>query len=270
MDALKMILFSLAVVGFFSWYANYIPQIESHPPRKISLDAGLSTDEMIEAGELVFNGKGTCNICHAIGRPGNRGPDLEDIGQRAAQRTPGVSAKAYLLEALLTPGAYLVEGYGALMPPMAAILSPGEILVAVAYLQSLGGEASITPQDVRSALSAIRPPVGGATSPVAVSSALPASGRAAAQSESAGRGDPAAGERLYQANCAPCHGPDPAVDGPVGPRIGGAAAALIEARVLRATYPKGYQPKRSTKLMQPMPHLEGQLQHLAAFLSAKE
>lgn len=250
MAALKLIFFSLAVIGFFSWYSNYIPQIESHPPKKIALDAGLSGDEMIETGERIFNTKGTCNICHAIGRPGNRGPDLADIAVRAAGRRPGQSAKQYLLESLLKPTAYLVEGYGALMPPMARILTPGEIMVAVAYLQSLGGEPDVTPDDVREAMALL----------------APAGAGPALAKDVAGPGDPKKGGQVYQQNCAPCHGPDPAVDGPVGPSIMGASPALLEARLMRGGYPPGYSPKRQTKLMPPLPHLQAELPQLAAFL----
>ncbi len=256
---MKLIVFSLAVIGFFSWYSNYIPQIESHPPKKISLAAGLGGDEMIEAGERVFNTKGTCNICHAIGRPGNRGPDLAGIAITAAKRKAGASATDYLLESLLKPTAFLVQGYGALMPPMGNILTPGEIMVTVAYLQSLGGEVTIGPDEVRRALAA-----GKAGGRAAVAKPNPT--QQAAQAGGAA-GDRARGEQVYKQNCAPCHGPDPAVDGPVGPRIGGASAGLLAERVLRSGYPPGYQPLRDTSLMPPMPQLEGELAHLSAFLA---
>lgn len=258
MEALKLVLFSLGIVGFFAWYSNYIPQIESHPPKKIALDAGLSGDEMIEAGERTFNTKGTCNICHAIGRPGNRGPDLAGIAIRAAGRKPGMSAKQYLLESLLKPSAYLVKGYGALMPPMARILTPGEIMVTVAYLQSLGDEVDITAEEVRQAMKALTPAAGpGRAGPPA---------RAAVAAGAVNSGDPKRGGQIYVQHCAACHGPDPVKDGPVGPQIKGASQALIEARVMRGGYPPGYRPKRATKLMPPLPQLESELSHIAAFL----
>ena len=261
-EALKLIAFSLAVVGFYAWYSNTIPQIESHPPKKISLDGGMNAEEMIEAGERVYNSKGTCNICHAIGRPGNRGPDLADISNRAAQRKPGLSAREYLLESLIAPPAYLVKGYGPLMPPMAAILSPGEIMVTVAYLQSLGGEVDITPGQVRSALAGLN--TGGTSSATSSPALTPP------PSVTSAKGNPEEGERVYRESCMPCHGPDPALDGPIGPRIKGATPGLIEARVMRATYPPGFRPQRPTRLMPAMPQLQGALPHLAAFLAEKE
>ena len=255
-----MIGFSLAVIGFYSWYANYIPQIESHPPRKITLDSGLTSDEMIAEGMRIFNGKGTCSICHAIGRPGNRGPDLANIWITAASRKPGLTPRAYLLESLIEPAAFLVKGYGPLMPPMKGILTPGEIMVTVAFLESMGGEPGITPDEVRAALAKS----GGAPKPAAPVSA------AVGAVKANGGGDAGKGKQAYLRNCMPCHGPNPAVDGPVGPKIMGASPALVEARVMRAAYPPDFKPSRPTKLMQPMPQLAGKLADLAAYLNEEK
>lgn len=79
-------------------------------------------------------------------------------------------------------------------------------------------------------------------------------------------GDPARGQQVYLARCTVCHGMDPARDGPVGPAIKGASRELLEARVLRGTYPPDYRPKRPTQVMQPMPDLEPTLPDLAAYL----
>jgi hypothetical protein len=52
----------------------------------------------------------------------------------------------------------------------------------------------------------------------------------------------------------------------VGPPVKGASQALLEAKVLRGSYPPGYQPKRPTAVMQPMPAVAPSLSDLAAFL----
>jgi mono/diheme cytochrome c family protein len=75
------------------------------------------------------------------------------------------------------------------------------------------------------------------------------------------------GERTYKANCIACHNPDPMRDGTLGPALAGSPRELIEARVMRAEYPPGYQPKRESKLMQPLPYLADQIDGLAAFLA---
>jgi mono/diheme cytochrome c family protein len=74
------------------------------------------------------------------------------------------------------------------------------------------------------------------------------------------------GRQAYVANCTSCHSSDPAQNGPLGPAVKGSSRQLLEARVLRGTYPSGYTPKRPSAVMQPMPHLAGSLDDLAAYL----
>jgi mono/diheme cytochrome c family protein len=74
------------------------------------------------------------------------------------------------------------------------------------------------------------------------------------------------GRQVYVANCTSCHATDPAQNGPLGPAVRGASRELLEARILRGAYPPGYTPKRPSAIMQPMPHLAGSLDDLAAFL----
>ena len=74
------------------------------------------------------------------------------------------------------------------------------------------------------------------------------------------------GRQVYLAQCIACHNSDPAKDGPLGPAIKGSSRELLEARVLRGTYPPGYKPKRGTAIMQPMPQLASAIPDLVAFL----
>lgn len=80
--------------------------------------------------------------------------------------------------------------------------------------------------------------------------------------------DPAVarGRQAYMGNCIACHNMNPALTGAVGPEVKGASRALLEARILRAEYPPGYQAKRDTKLMPAQPQLAGSIDDLAAFL----
>lgn len=79
-------------------------------------------------------------------------------------------------------------------------------------------------------------------------------------------GDAAKGKAAYTTYCLACHGPDPSVDGPAGPKIKGSAKGLLEIKMLKGAYPAGYKPARDTKIMPPMPHLAGEVDNLAAFL----
>jgi len=92
-----------------------------------------------------------------------------------------------------------------------------------------------------------------------------------ASSATADEGDDLAarGERIYNVNCIACHHRDPAQDGGLGPAVAGASRELIEARVIRGEYPPGYTPKRDTRLMIPLPHLEPEIDALAAFLASR-
>ncbi len=76
------------------------------------------------------------------------------------------------------------------------------------------------------------------------------------------------GRRVYVANCTACHNTDPGVDGNLGPAVAGSSTELLEARVLRASYPPGYTPKRDTGLMTALPFLEPQIPALTAYLAS--
>jgi mono/diheme cytochrome c family protein len=74
------------------------------------------------------------------------------------------------------------------------------------------------------------------------------------------------GRQVYLAQCTSCHSSDPAQNGPLGPAVKGSSRELLEARVVRGVYPPGYTPRRSSAVMQPMPHLAGSVDDLAAYL----
>lgn len=88
-------------------------------------------------------------------------------------------------------------------------------------------------------------------------------------SEQSGGEDPLVqrGRTVYLNHCTACHARDPALDGPVGPAVAGSSRELLEARVLHGTYPPGYEPKRPTQAMIPLPHLEPEIPALAAYLA---
>ena len=77
------------------------------------------------------------------------------------------------------------------------------------------------------------------------------------------------GRQVYQANCIACHNSDPAKDGSVGPSVSGSSLELLSARVLHASYPPGYKPKRSSGAMPAMPHLKDKLDALHAYLNGR-
>jgi mono/diheme cytochrome c family protein len=202
---LKVSAFALAVMGSYTWYANSIPQLESKPPEELSLEGGSVTPEqLVAAGEKIFKEKGQCTTCHTVGGPGGRGPDLGGVGGRAGSRKPGTAAKAYLLESLIDPPAFLVANYPNIMPridrpPIG--LNRSELWAAIAYLESLGGTVDVKLEDVPATAGA---QAGGGG---AASIALP--------------GDPKAGQAVFagKGTCIACHKAGSLGASPVGPDL---------------------------------------------------
>jgi mono/diheme cytochrome c family protein len=204
--SLKVSLFSIAVMGGYAYFANSIPQIESQPPQELSLEGGNVTPaQLIKAGEEIYKTKGTCEICHRIGQKGTRAPDLGGIGARAAKTKPGMTAKAYIIESLIQPQAYVVEGYPPIMPaidkpPIA--LNRSEVWALTAFLESLGGTVDVTLNDVPATVGA-----GGGGGATAAEVKIP--------------GDPKAGEAVFagKGTCIACHKAGKIGASPVGPDL---------------------------------------------------
>jgi cytochrome c2 len=163
---------ALLVLGFFVWFANWIPQTRWEPPKIRQINAGASPDELAVLGQAIVRERG-CMACHTI-EPGagiegrGRGPNLDGLAARRANGVEGGAASlvAYLTESLYTPGAWLVEGYANIMPSSIkapAKLSREEVAAVVAYLESLGGTPSVTlatlpaPPDASAAAAAAAP-----------------------------------------------------------------------------------------------------------------
>jgi mono/diheme cytochrome c family protein len=207
---IKVGAFALAVMGAYTWYANSIPQIESKPPEELSLEGGAVTpQQLVAAGEKIFQEKGQCTTCHGIGRAG-RGPDLAGIGGRAGTRKPGTKSAAYLVESLVEPAKFIVEGFPNIMPNVARApinLNRSELWATAAYLQSLGGTVDVKLDDV--------PATAGAQ----------AAGGAAPSLELPG--DPKAGQAVFTGKgaCFACHKAGAIPGTPVGPDLSNIAGS---------------------------------------------
>lgn len=164
---LRILALTLCVVGFYTAIAHVIPQLHSDVPEALALGGDASPEALVAAGERVFNGVGGCTACHGLG---TRAPNLltdhagqGPIGARCGTRKPGTDCKAYLYESLTQPSAYLVPGFEPIMPDMRRQLSPDQIWAVVAYLESQGGEVTVTAADIKSA----SPAPGAAAAPAA-------------------------------------------------------------------------------------------------------
>jgi cytochrome c2 len=125
-----------------------VPQKEVQPPAETVIRADLTTADMVKVGREVMDSKGLCFTCHTIGKTGAlRFPDLEGVAVRAQTRVPGLDAVEYFAQSLYEPEKFIVPGFNPGMPvinkpPIG--LTDQEILCVIAYLQTLGGTASVT------------------------------------------------------------------------------------------------------------------------------
>ena len=144
---------ALLVLGFFVWFANWIPQTRWDPPKTREIATTMTPAELAVVGQAIVRERG-CLSCHTI-EPGQgikgqgRGPNLAGVAERRANGVAGGpdTLIGYLTQALYTPGAYLVEGFSNIMPASLkapAKLNRAEVAAVVAYLESLGGTPSVT------------------------------------------------------------------------------------------------------------------------------
>lgn len=156
---IKVVAFSVVVILFYALYANYgIPQIKPEaPPQEEKLDLGSMTmDQFIALGDKIFNGKGTCTLCH--NPVGGRAPVLDSVASVALEHLKDArykgkakTAEEYIRESMVEPSAFVVAGFGVKgtndtespMPNVAtgAIgLNEAEIDAVIAYLQKKAGQ----------------------------------------------------------------------------------------------------------------------------------
>jgi cytochrome c2 len=147
---LGIFLFTVLVTAFYGYVGQLVPQKETYPPRETEVGADLTTSEMVDTGREIYEGKGTCVGCHTIGSSeAGRFPDLAGIGARSASMIEGMSDVEYLAESLYEPDKFIVEGFNPGMPPAnkpPVSLNQQEVLTVIAYLQSLGGQPTVTMQ----------------------------------------------------------------------------------------------------------------------------
>lgn len=207
---LKIIAVTLATIGFYTFLANAIPQVESEVPADLTLGAGFTSAELVSAGETLYLGAGGCTACHGTG---TRAPNLDAaegsegmIGERCGNRAEGLACKQYLHESLVDPGAFVVAGYQPIMPDMSRTLSDAQIWALVAFMESLGGEVTVTAADVGAGETS------GAGAPAAAAAAAPPASTTT---------DPLA--LLRENQCLVCHqlGEE---GGPIGPALTGVGA----------------------------------------------
>ena len=178
LENLKIFAVVIGTLAVFTLVANSIPQVQSEVPVDLSFGADVSAEELTSSGEALYNGAGGCLACHGLG---TRAPNLVSdhdgtgtIGVRCANRVPSEDCKAYLYSSMVDPGAYEVDGFEPIMPDMRIQFSNEQIWALVAYLESVGGEVTVTGTDIMatddgsSAAAATGAPATASTDPVEI------------------------------------------------------------------------------------------------------
>ena len=212
----KTLGFSLALILIFTAVTYVLPQMKGEVPEEIDVDvAALTMVSFIAMGEDLYQGKGTCTLCH---NDLGRAPDFLafNVVQTALNRIAdphyngsATDAAGYLRESMLEPNIYVVKGFGKkgsndTESPMPAVdkpptqLSDVEISAIIAFLQNKDGNT--------------------------VTVALPAKTSApmAATKETTGSAKPMlaqnAEEAIAKFDCAACHS-ILSTESPVGPSL---------------------------------------------------
>ena len=210
----------LGTLALYTLIANKIPQVQSEVPRALSLGANVTPEQLVSAGDQLYQGAGGCTACHGLG---TRAPNLltdekgqGPIGARCDKRVSGKACKAYLFESLTAPGAFVVSGYEPIMPDVSRTLSPQQIWALIAYLESQGGTVDVSATDIPAETA----PAGGA-----------AAGSSAGPGIANGSTDPMA--IIRGAGCLACHKVG-SEGGPIGPDLTRIGARLSSAQLREA------------------------------------
>ena len=76
------------------------------------------------------------------------------------------------------------------------------------------------------------------------------------------------GRMVYFANCVSCHNNNPKKPGSIGPEVYGVSIDVLTQKIVYGKYPENYRPKRPSKIMQSMPHLNKEISNLHAFIKS--
>src|SRR5207245_11367235 len=95
----KIVGIVLGTLALYTLIANEIPQVQSEVPQTLTLATNVTPEQLVAAGEKVFNGIGACTTCHGLG---TSAPNLltdetgtGPSGERGGTRAPGKSREQY-------------------------------------------------------------------------------------------------------------------------------------------------------------------------------
>jgi cytochrome c1 len=149
---LNVVLVVIGATAFYTYVGQLVPQKELLPPPKVEITQDMTPQQLAKIGDSIAHDKGLCLTCHTIGKKEGplRFPDLAGVAERAKTRVPGLSQVQYFAQSLCEPNAFIVPGFSPGMPTInkpPVGLSDEELHAVIAFLQSQGGEPTITLKD---------------------------------------------------------------------------------------------------------------------------
>src|SRR5688572_13400795 len=109
----------LASTAFYGYVGQMVPQNEVQPPEAVVIRADLTTDEMVDIGREIAEGKGLCRTCHTIGQTGAlRFPDFAGVAARAAERVPRLTDIEYPAQPISEPDRSIAPASNPAPPPL--------------------------------------------------------------------------------------------------------------------------------------------------------
>jgi mono/diheme cytochrome c family protein len=127
---------------------KYLGSKEKQPVvASVEIKKDISREELLKIGKEMFDDKGGCIECH----PAEPDPDIEfpiltaligGVEKHAEEK--GKDIETFLFESLVNPPAYVADGMDDVMPATQDSLSNEEMIAVSAYIQSKGGEVTVT------------------------------------------------------------------------------------------------------------------------------
>lgn len=148
---LNVVLVVVGATAFYTYVGQLVPQKQLLPPPKIEISQEMTAAQLAKIGDEIAHGKGLCTTCHTIGskEATHRFPDLAGVADRAKTRVAGLGQLEYFAQTLCEPNAFIVPGFNPGMPTInkpPVGLSDEELHAVIAWLESQGGEPTITLQ----------------------------------------------------------------------------------------------------------------------------
>jgi mono/diheme cytochrome c family protein len=149
---LNVVLVVLGATIFYTYVGQLVPQKELQPPPKVEITGEMTPQQLAKIGDSIAHDKGLCLTCHTVGKKEGalRFPDLAGVADRAKTRVAGLDQLHYFAQSLCDPNAFVVPGFTPGMPTInkpPVGLSDEELHAVIAWLESQGGEPTITLKD---------------------------------------------------------------------------------------------------------------------------